>query len=97
MSKRNMSRTESKLMADRIEAQKAANKQLERDEAARRASCPVELAKTFLRQRGWPVFKANVLPGFSKCTIDIMVGTMQLTPDEVIEMAARIRERRLAA
>lgn len=92
MAKRELSRAESRDMFNKIEAQKAANRQAEIDAAAHRLTDPVEQAKTYLRRRGWTVFDGYVVG-----RIGIMVGTMCLAPAEVIAMAAKDREQRAAA
>lgn len=83
-------------MFEKVKATKAANLISEREEDQRRRACPIEQAKNYLRQRGWIVFNARVLPGFSKATLDIMVGNMQLTPQAVVEMAERLKRARAA-
>lgn len=81
----------------KVRATKEANVIEAAEEERRRLNCPVEQAKNFLRQRGWIVFNARILPGFPSMALDIMVGKMQLTPEEVIEMAERLKERARAA
>ena len=88
-----MSRAQSAAMFSKIEAQKAANLDLERAAAAFRASDPVEQAKTYLRRRGFNVFNANILPGERACCEHIMVGLRRLTPAEVMLMAESHRDR----
>lgn len=78
---------------EKVKATKAANLIAEREDEQRRLNCPIEQAKNYLRQRGWIVFNARILPGFSNATLDIMVGNMQLTPEAVIAMAERVKAR----
>lgn len=96
MARGDLSRSQTRQMFDKMVAQKAANKQHEIDEAARRRTCPIEIAKTFLRSRGFHVFAARILPGERSGCEHIMVGSMRLAPSEVIEMAARVKGRMTA-
>lgn len=85
-----MTRTDSRQMYARIEASKAANLQAIRAADLHRLTCPIELAKTFLRQRGFHVFAENVLIPRSDL---IVVGRTPMPANDVIAMAERIRSR----
>ena len=92
-----MSRGQSAAMFAKIEAQKAENRERESLDAAHRLTDPVEIAKTYLRQRGFAVFNLSVLDARYYNSRMVRVGLRTLTPDEVILMAESHRDRKAAA
>lgn len=89
--KRNMSRAESRLMYAKIVSSREATIERQRAEEADRLADPVEQAKNLIRSRGWRVFNESVVKAGSRL---IIVGATPRTVDEVLSMAARLRERR---
>lgn len=91
--KRNMSRAESRIMGERINATKAENEDQRQMAGQHRLSCPIELAKTYLRQRGFHVFAESVLSWDFRNSQLIVVGRTPMAANDVIAMADRIRAR----
>ncbi len=65
---------------------------LEREDAARRLTCPVEIAKTALRRRGFQVYAERILGEQHVKSDRYVVGTMRLTEAELLAYAAKRKD-----
>lgn len=88
-----MSKAQSHIMFARVKATKAENENRRREEDQHRLCDPLERAKTFLRSRGWHVFKESILSWAARNSDRIIVGNNPMAPEDVIAMADRIRAR----
>lgn len=83
------SKATARLMMLRMRDTKTENLRQAEEDRVRRATDPVELAKTALRRRGYNVYRECILGGDRANSALIIVGRMRMTEKELLAYATK--------